>query len=103
VLRGQPPPTYIQDVTTIPPLLQLQEQVAPHKYETKALANNQVKVQPTTSDSYRAIINGLAEKFTEFHTYKSKEDHTYKVVLKNMHYSVDPADIKTEIERNWDR
>jgi hypothetical protein len=31
----KPPPIYIQDVTTIPPLLQLLEQVAPCKYEKK--------------------------------------------------------------------
>jgi hypothetical protein len=58
----KPPPIYIQDVTTIPLLLQLLEQVAPRKYETKALANNKVKVQPTISDSYGAIIKALAEK-----------------------------------------
>jgi hypothetical protein len=40
------PPIYIQDATSIPPLLQLLEQVVAHQYETKALANNQVKVQP---------------------------------------------------------
>jgi hypothetical protein len=44
----KPLPIYIQNVTIIPPLLQLLEQVAPRNYETKALANNQVKVQPHT-------------------------------------------------------
>jgi hypothetical protein len=39
----KPPPTYIQDITYIPPLLQLLEQVATRKYETKALADNKVK------------------------------------------------------------
>jgi hypothetical protein len=34
----KPLPVYIQDVTSIPPLLQLLEQVAPRSYETKALA-----------------------------------------------------------------
>jgi hypothetical protein len=66
----KPPPIYIQDVTSILPLLQLLEQVAAHQYETKALADNQVKVQPATTDSYRAITKALAEKQTEFHTYK---------------------------------
>jgi hypothetical protein len=94
----KPPPIYIE-VTTIPPHLQLLEQVAPRKYETKALADNKVEIQPTTSDTYRAIIKALAEKCTEFHTYKPKEDRSYKVVLKNMHYSISPADIKTEIEK----
>jgi hypothetical protein len=63
----KPPPTYIQDVTIIPPLLQLLEQVAPCKYGTKTLANNKGKVQPTTSVFYRAIIKALAEKCTEDH------------------------------------
>jgi hypothetical protein len=79
--------------------LQLLEQVAPRKYETKALAGNKVKIQPTTSDSYRAIMKALTEKNTEFHTFKPKEDRSYRVVLKNMHYSINPADIKTEIEK----
>jgi hypothetical protein len=61
----KPPPIYIQDVTSIPLLLQLLEQVASHQYETKALANNQVKVKPATTDSYKAIIKAIAEKHTE--------------------------------------
>jgi hypothetical protein len=32
------------------------------------------------------------------HAYKPKKYHSYRVVLKNMHYSINPADIKTEIE-----
>jgi hypothetical protein len=94
----KPTPIYIQYFTTIPPLLQLPVNVAPHKYETKALANNKIKIHSKPSDSYRAIIKALAEKCTEFHTYKPKEDRFYRVVLKNMHYSINPADIKTEIE-----
>jgi hypothetical protein len=68
----KPPPIYIQDIITIPQFLQLLEQVAPQKYETKAQTNNKFKVQPTTSDSYRAIIKALAEKCTEFQIYKRK-------------------------------
>jgi hypothetical protein len=60
----KPYPIYIQDVTIIPPLLQLLKQVAPRKYETKALANNKFKVHPTTYDSYRVIIKAVAEKCT---------------------------------------
>jgi hypothetical protein len=43
-----------------------------HQYETKSLADNQVKVQPATTDSYSATTKALAEKQTEFHTYKPK-------------------------------
>jgi hypothetical protein len=73
------PPIYIQDVTSIPPLFQLLEQVAAQQYETKALADNQVKVQPATTDSNGAITKVLAEK--QFLTYKPKEERSYRVVL----------------------
>jgi hypothetical protein len=46
-----------------------------------------------------AITKSLAEKQTEFHTYKPKNGRSYRVVLKNMHCSIPPADIKTEIEK----
>jgi hypothetical protein len=74
----------------------LLDQVAPKQYETKSLANNQVKVQPATIASYRTITKALSDKQTEFHTYKPKEERSYRVVLKN---SIPPTDIKTEIEK----
>jgi hypothetical protein len=81
----KPPPIYINNVTNISPLIQLLEQIAFQQYEVKALAQNQVKVQPKTSESYRIITKVLAEKRMQFHTHKLKEEKTYRVVLKNMH------------------
>jgi hypothetical protein len=75
------PPIYITDVKNISPLIQLLEQVAEQQYEIKALADNQVKVQPKTSESYRKIIKALAEKRTEFHTYKLKEERMQNVTF----------------------
>jgi hypothetical protein len=49
------------------------KQIAFHRNQAKALADNQVKAQPKTSESYRTIIKALAEKDTQFHTYKLKE------------------------------
>jgi hypothetical protein len=66
--------------------MQRLEQIAKHQYENKALADNQVKVQPRTSESYRTITKGLAE----FHTCKLKEEGNYRAVLTNMHYSINP-------------
>jgi hypothetical protein len=42
--------------------------------EIKALTDNQVTVQPKTSDSYRRIAKASAEKCMEIHTYKFKEE-----------------------------
>jgi hypothetical protein len=69
-----PKPTLINitDLKNISPLIQLLEQTASQQYKIKALVDNQVKVQPKTSESYRTIIKALAEKCAEFHTYKLK-------------------------------
>jgi hypothetical protein len=56
-------------------------------------------VQPTTPESYRSISHILKDKGAEFHTFKPKEERNYRVVLKNMHYSINPDDIKSEIEK----
>jgi hypothetical protein len=68
--------------TSIPPLFQLLDQIVPKLYEIKALAQNQVKVQSKSSDSYRIITKALIDRNTPFHTYKPKEERTYRVVLK---------------------
>jgi hypothetical protein len=56
------PPIYIAGVKNISQLIQLSEQIANHQYEIKALTDNQVKVQPKTSEFYRTIIRALAKK-----------------------------------------
>jgi hypothetical protein len=40
----------------------------------KALAGNQVKVQPNISECYGIIIKTISDKRTEFYTYKLKEE-----------------------------
>jgi HD superfamily phosphohydrolase len=63
-----------------------------------SLAQNQIKVQPKTSESYKTIIKALAEKRKEFHMYKIKEERSYRVVLKicTLHH---PEEIKTQIKK----
>jgi hypothetical protein len=43
-------------------------------------------------------MKGLGDKRTQFHTYKLKEERSNRVVLKNVYYSINPEEIKTEIE-----
>lgn len=95
----KPPPIFVNGVKNITPLVKLLDGVAKLQYEIKALADNQVKVQPKTTESYRTIVKALNDKNTEFHTYKLKEERSYKVVLKNMHHSINCEDIKAEIEK----
>jgi hypothetical protein len=41
----------------------------------------------------------LRKRNTSFHTLKPKEVRSYRVVLRNMHFSINPSDIQSEIER----
>jgi hypothetical protein len=45
------------------------------------------------------MIQALAEKHTEFHTYQPKEDRSFQTVLRGMHYSTDISEIKSAIEK----
>jgi hypothetical protein len=76
VSGGSLPSIYVTGIKNIPPLIQLLDQIAIQQYEIKALADNQVQVQLKTSESYRTIIKALAEKHTEFHAYKLKEERS---------------------------
>jgi hypothetical protein len=76
----------------------LLDQIVFQQYKIKTLAHNQVRIQPKTPDAYGAIIKALAEKNTSFHTLKPKE-RSCSVVLKNMHFSINPSDIQSEIEK----
>jgi hypothetical protein len=75
------------------------EEIAKLHYEIKALAGNQVKIRPKTSESYRTITKALAEKCTAFHTYRPKGERKYRVVLKNIHCSINHDETKSEIEK----
>jgi hypothetical protein len=44
------------------PLLQLLEQIALQQHEVKALAHNQVKVQPKTKDVFVFVFSGFETK-----------------------------------------
>jgi hypothetical protein len=87
------PPVCISDVKNISALIQLLEQIAKEEYEIKALADNQVKVQTKTSESYRIIIKALAEKHAKSHV-KIKRRKMLQSSVKNMHYSINPEEIK---------
>uniref|UniRef100_A0A6M2DQ16 Putative nucleic-acid-binding protein from transposon x-element n=1 Tax=Xenopsylla cheopis TaxID=163159 RepID=A0A6M2DQ16_XENCH len=93
-----PPPIFIANVENINPLTAVLKEISRDKFTLKSLKNNEVKLQAADKESYISIIKALKEKDTEFHSYKMKEDRTYRVVLRNIHHSTDIQEIKTAIE-----
>ena len=57
-------------VQNIQPFKELLVAVTGDDFELKVLTDNQVKIQPKAADKYKAIIQALAEKRTEFYTYQ---------------------------------
>jgi hypothetical protein len=97
--HANPPPINVTGVQNISPLIQLLEQIAKDQYEIKAFADNHVNVQPKTSGCYGTTVKALAERHAEFHTYKLKEERWYRVLLKNMHSSINLEDINIKIKK----
>jgi hypothetical protein len=80
----KPPPMYVSDVTTVFSLIQLLEQIGKQQYELEALSNNHTSLNQKTNRISHLQIKG----------------RNYRVVLKNMHYSINLEEIKAEISNN---
>ncbi|KAI4475746.1 hypothetical protein M0804_014114 [Polistes exclamans] len=81
----KPPPIYI-DAEIIDPLLELlDETIGKNNYVIKQLKDNQVKVQTTTPDTFRKVINALKTKNAGYHTYQVKNEKSYKIVIRGLH------------------
>ena len=90
----KPPPIFISGAVNIKPLIELLNVIASNKYLVKTLSNEQVRVQPTESSIYTTFIKALMENQTEFHTYKPRQDRSFRVVIQNLHPSTEIQDIK---------
>jgi hypothetical protein len=67
----------VAGVQNIQPLKELLVTIGGEEFELKVLQDNQVKIQPKSSDKYTTTIKALAEKRTEFHTYQPKADRHF--------------------------
>ncbi|KAF2892527.1 hypothetical protein ILUMI_13642 [Ignelater luminosus] len=63
-------------------------------YHTRATANNAVKVDPYTPDTYRKIVRHLCEKKIVYYTYQLKQERAYRVVRRDLHHSIPLEEIK---------
>lgn len=89
----KPPPIFVDKVNNVQPLIKLLNDHVNNNYEIKVLRNNQVKILPRTSEAYTTIVKQLELKETEFYTYKPKQERDFKVILKNLHSSMDTSEI----------
>lgn len=93
-----PPPIFIPNVVQFQTLTETLDCVGKNKFQCKLIAGDQVKVQFADIETYRKGVTLLQEKQTDFHTYQIKQEKNYRVVLKNIHHSVEENELKQEIE-----
>lgn len=95
----KPPPIFIYGVKNYKAMIDTLTKVAAKEmYYTKALADETVKINSHTPDTYRKIVTFLKNENIIHHTYQMKEDRAYRVVIRNLHYSVPTDEIKKELE-----
>lgn len=94
----KPPPFFIDKVSNIQPLTEMLEKVAKGEYEIKILQGERVKIQAKVPEAYSIIYKELKSRHTEFYTYKTKQDRSFRVVLKRIHPSTDMDLLKQALE-----
>ncbi|GAB0092838.1 RNA-binding protein 39 [Sergentomyia squamirostris] len=94
----RPPPIFVHNVQDIKPLTELLETVVKDAYTYKTLRDLTVKIQPSNGDTYRKLHKALKDKNTDMHSYQMKSDKGFRVVLKGLHHSTDPDDIKNALD-----
>jgi len=96
--QHKPPPIFIHGVTNYNQMIKSISEVAEdEQYYTKSMANNVIKLNCSTSDTYRNIVKHFRDNGIFFHTYQLKEERAFRVVLKYLHHSTDVQDIRQEL------
>lgn len=95
----KPPPVFVPDISNIKNMItSIESVISKDEYTYKCMNQNKVKINACSIVSYRKLVKKLTESNVSFYTFQIKQDRAYRVVLKNMHFSNDPQDIKSAIE-----
>jgi predicted transcriptional regulator len=68
-------------------------------YQCKILRNDTVKINTQNPDTYRKFIRHLNSEKIIHHTYQMKQDRAYRVVIRNLYYSMPIEEIKEELKK----
>lgn len=80
----------LEDISTI---------IMPQEFTYKSVKNGHVRLMTKSTSAYRTVVKYLDIKKKMFHTYQLKQERAYRVVVKNLHHTTPPHEIKTAIEK----
>ena len=92
-----PPPIFIEGSLNYNNLcLKLKELTDASSFVCKSTTKG-VKLQTFSPDSYRSVIKYFKEENVSFHSYQSKENKPYRIVIRNLHPSTDKNFMSKEL------
>ena len=99
-LTHKPPPIYIYGVLNCKKMIDNLSNISEEEtYQCKILRNYTVKINTLNPGTYRKLIRHLISEKITHHTYQMKQDRAYRVVIRNLHYSIPIDEIKKSYKR----
>jgi len=99
-LTPQPPPIFIYGVLNYKKMIDNLSNITEEEtYQCKILKNDTVKINTLNPDTYRKLIRHLNSGEIIHHTHQMKQDRAYRVVIRNLHYSIPIDEIKEELQK----
>lgn len=96
---SKPPPIVLYGVKDVNKLTELLRTVTEQNdFTYKVVNQNQIRVSSATIETYKKLIKLVREHHLIGHTFNTKEDRCYRIVIRNLHHSTPPSAIKEEIE-----
>ncbi|EDX15387.1 GD11961 [Drosophila simulans] len=98
----KPPPIFIPDVTNIKALTNSIAGVLGNDVEftLQMTSNNNVRVMTPDKESFSALKDFLTKSNNRFQTFQPRDESAYRVVIKGLHYSTDPEEIRDGLNRH---
>lgn len=93
-----PPPIMVSEVNDLKQLnAELKKENLMDKISIKLINNKCFKINTNDVDTYRATSKVLNEKHFLWHSYENKQIRPIRVMVKNLHHSNDPEEIKEDL------
>jgi hypothetical protein len=93
----RPPPIFVYNIIKYPQMINhLAEITEEENYSTRSMANNIIKINCNSPETYRKMITFMKENII-YHSYQPKDEKPYRVVIKHLHHTVDLKDIINEL------
>ena len=94
----KPPPTFVHGIINYGEMIKRIRGIADdEQYCTRSMANNVIKINCLTPETYRKLVRYFKDNNKVYHTYQLKEATAYRIVIKYLHHSTDTEGIRQEL------